>query len=35
MAAGDRPVSRQAAAVIVAIWVLAIGATVWLATRYL
>jgi uncharacterized membrane protein YkvA (DUF1232 family) len=35
MAAGDRPVSRQAAAVIVAIWTLAIGATVWLATRYL
>jgi uncharacterized membrane protein YkvA (DUF1232 family) len=35
MAAGDRPVSRQAAAVIVVIWMLAIGATVWLATRYL
>ena len=35
MAAQDRPVSRKAAAVIVAIWALAIGATVWLAARFL
>ena len=35
MAAQDQPVSRIAAAVIMAIWVLAIGITVWLATRYL
>jgi hypothetical protein len=35
MAAQDQPLSRIAAAVIMAIWVLAIGITVWLATRYL
>lgn len=34
-AAQDQPVNRKAAAVIVAIWMLAIGATIWLATRYL
>ena len=35
MAARDRPVSRVAAMVIVTAWVLAIGATVWLAARYI
>src|SRR6266849_5500587 len=33
-AAQDRPVSRSAAATIVIIWVSAIAAAVWLATRY-
>ena len=33
-AAQDRPVSPIAAAVIVAIWVLAIGLTAWWASRY-
>jgi uncharacterized membrane protein YkvA (DUF1232 family) len=33
-AAQDRPVSQTAAAIIVAIWLLAIGATGWLAYRY-
>jgi uncharacterized membrane protein YkvA (DUF1232 family) len=33
-AAQDRPVSRTAAAIIVAIWLLAIGATGWLGYRY-
>jgi uncharacterized membrane protein YkvA (DUF1232 family) len=31
----DRPVSRSAAAVIVTIWVVAIGLTIWLAARHL
>jgi hypothetical protein len=35
IAAQDRPVSRAAAGVIVAIWVVAIGLTVWVVTRYL
>jgi uncharacterized membrane protein YkvA (DUF1232 family) len=35
VAAQDRPVSKAAAAIVVAIWLLAIGATVWLAYRYL
>jgi uncharacterized membrane protein YkvA (DUF1232 family) len=34
-AAQDRPVSRSAAAVIVAIWVVAIGLTIWLIARHL
>jgi len=34
-AARDQSVNWKAAAVIVSIWVLAIGATVWLATGYL
>ncbi|MEA2928780.1 MAG: hypothetical protein QOG38_1208 [Hyphomicrobiales bacterium] len=34
-AAQDRPVSQTAAAIIVAIWLLAIGATGWLAYHYL
>ena len=34
-AAQDRPVSRVAAAIIVAVWVLTIGLTAWWATRYL
>jgi uncharacterized membrane protein YkvA (DUF1232 family) len=34
IAAQDRPVSRAAAAVIVTIWVVAIGLTVWVVTRY-
>jgi uncharacterized membrane protein YkvA (DUF1232 family) len=34
-AAQDRPVSRTAAAVIVVIWVLSIGLTVWLLMRHL
>jgi uncharacterized membrane protein YkvA (DUF1232 family) len=33
-AAQDRPVSRVAAAVIVAVWMLAIGLTAWWATFY-
>jgi uncharacterized membrane protein YkvA (DUF1232 family) len=33
--ARERPVSWRAAGVIVTVWALAIGATVWLATRYL
>jgi uncharacterized membrane protein YkvA (DUF1232 family) len=33
-AAQDRPVSRAAAAVIVAVWLLAIGLTAWWASRY-
>jgi uncharacterized membrane protein YkvA (DUF1232 family) len=35
VAAQDRPVSKAAAAIVVAIWLLAIGATAWLAYRYL
>ena len=35
IAAQDRPVSRVAAAAIVAIWIVAIGLTVWVAIRYL
>src|SRR5262244_460963 len=35
VAAQERPVSRVAAAVIVAIWVLAIGLTGWLVMHYL
>jgi uncharacterized membrane protein YkvA (DUF1232 family) len=34
-AAQDRPVSKTAAAIIVAIWLLAFGATGWLVYRYL
>lgn len=34
-AARDQSVNWKAAAVIVSIWVLAVGATVWLTTRYL
>jgi uncharacterized membrane protein YkvA (DUF1232 family) len=34
-AAQDRPVSRTAAAVIVAIWILALGLTLWLAAGFL
>jgi uncharacterized membrane protein YkvA (DUF1232 family) len=33
-AAQDRPVSRMAAAIIITIWMLAIGAAGWLAYRY-
>jgi uncharacterized membrane protein YkvA (DUF1232 family) len=33
-AAQDRPVSKMAAAVVIAIWALAIGAVSWLAYRY-
>src|SRR5262245_41980278 len=35
IAAQDRPVSRVAGAVIVTIWILAIGLTVWMTLRYL
>jgi uncharacterized membrane protein YkvA (DUF1232 family) len=35
VAAQDRPVSEAAAAIVVTIWLLAIGATAWLAYRYL
>ena len=34
MATQDRPTSKTAAAVIIAIWVLAIGLTAWVAYRY-
>jgi hypothetical protein len=34
-AAHDQPVSRTAPVMIVAIWAISIGATVWLAIRYL
>jgi len=34
-AAQDRPVSRAAGMAIVAIWLSAIGLTVWIAMRYL
>jgi hypothetical protein len=33
-AAEDRPVSRAAGVVILVIWLLAVGLTVWIAIRY-
>ena len=35
IAAQDRPMSRAAALVIVTIWIVAIGLTLWIAMRYL
>ncbi len=35
IAAQDRPVSRAAAVPILAIWIVAIGLTLWIAVRYL
>jgi len=35
IAAQDRPMSRVAGAVIVTIWILAIGLTIWMTLRYL
>ena len=35
IAAQDRPMSRAAAVVIVTIWIVAIGLTLWIAMRYL
>lgn len=35
IAAQDRPVSRAAGVAIVTIWILTVGLTVWIATRYL
>ena len=35
IAAQDRPVSRPTGVAIVTIWILAIGLSVWIATRYL
>ena len=35
IAVQDRPVSRAAGVTIVTIWIVAIGLTLWIATRYL